>query len=246
MAYDDFLRSAVAVGPQLGCAAERGVGATILASIEATRRLTPANTNLGIVLLFAPLARAALLHEHGALRDRLREVLAALNLGDARDAYAAIRLATPGGFEQAETHDIRAEPTVTLLEAMASAAHRDSVAAEYASAYAITFEHGLPALHAALDCGATTSDTITQTYLSLLAAFPDTLVARKLGLDVAQEISRHAQAALAAGGVLSAPGREAIAALDSALRDPLNRRNPGTTADLTAATLFVALLEKII
>lgn len=244
MAYEDFLRSAVAIGPELGRAAERGVGATVLAAIKATRCLTSANTNLGIVLLLTPLARASLLG--GELRAGLRAVLSALTLDDAHATYAAIRLALPGGFATTEQHDIHAAPTVTLLEAMASAAARDSVAAEYASGYAITFERGLPALQGALSRGAGQREAVVQTYLELLAALPDSLIARKLGQQHAHAVSAQAAQVLAAGGVFSPQGRAAIVELDAALRDPDNRRNPGTSADLTAATLFVALIEGFI
>src|SRR3954452_16180002 len=94
--YEDMLRSAIALGPELGRAAERGVGDTVLAAVGATRRVAGANTNLGIALLLAPLARAALL---GAttLREGAEEVLGALTLDDAVAAYEAIRLAGAGG-----------------------------------------------------------------------------------------------------------------------------------------------------
>src|SRR3954462_6888980 len=95
--YEDMLRSAIAIGPELGRAGERGVGETVLAAVRATRRVAGANTNLGIALLLAPLARAALLG--GELRERLESVLAALTLDDARAAYAAIRLAGAGGLD---------------------------------------------------------------------------------------------------------------------------------------------------
>lgn len=149
MTYEDFLRGAVALGPEIARARERGVGATILAAINARCRWTHANTNLGIVLLLAPLAKAALTGK-GELRNSLSAVLRGLTVEDARAAYAAIRLASPGGLEDQVEHDVRAEPRVTLREAMASAAERDSIAAEYASDYAITFERGLPALRSAL------------------------------------------------------------------------------------------------
>src|SRR5215212_7661713 len=96
--YEDMLRSAIALGPELGRAGERGVGDTVLAAVCATRRVAGANTNLGIALLLAPLARAALLG--GTLRERAREVLADLTLDDARAAYAAIRAAGAGGLEE--------------------------------------------------------------------------------------------------------------------------------------------------
>ncbi|GIK36870.1 MAG: triphosphoribosyl-dephospho-CoA synthase [Chloroflexota bacterium] len=245
MSYEDFLRGAVALGPEIARAGERGVGATILATIAARRQWTRANTNLGIVLLFAPLARAALTGS-GRLRDSLSKVLRGLTVADARAAYAAIRLASPGGLEAEVEHDVRAEPSVTLREAMASAAGRDSIAAEYVSDYTITFERGLPALQSALARGASTGQAVVQTYLELLAAVPDTLIARKLGLDTAQLVSAEAAPVLAAGGVFSAEGEQAIAALDAHLRVAKdNSLNPGTTADLVAATLFVGLLEGV-
>ncbi len=146
-----MLRSAIALGPELGRAADRGVGDTVLAAVRATRRVAGANTNLGIALLLAPLARAALLG--GPLRQRAEEVLDALTLDDARAAYAAIRMAGAGGLDEPVEHDVRAAPTIALRDAMATAADRDSVAAEYATGYAVTFELGLPALAGALDDG---------------------------------------------------------------------------------------------
>jgi triphosphoribosyl-dephospho-CoA synthase len=243
MSYEDFLRGAVVLGPEIARAGERSIGETILATIRATRRWTRVNANLGIVLLFAPLARAALTGA-GNLRDRLAGVLHSLTIDDARAAYTAIRLAAPGGLDAEVEHDVRAEPTVTLREAMASAAHRDSVAAEYVSDFAITFERGLPALQSSLAKRANTSQAVVQTYLELLAAVPDTLIARKRGMATAQAVSREAAQVLAVGGVFSADGHQAIARFDAYLRDQeKNGLNPGTTADLVAAALFVALLE---
>jgi triphosphoribosyl-dephospho-CoA synthase len=245
MSYEDFLRGAVALGPEIARAGERSVGATIVAAIAARCQWTRANTNLGIVLLFAPLARAVLTGS-GKLRDSLSAVLRGLTVDDARAAYAAIRLASPGGLEAEVEHDVRAEPSVTLREAMASAAERDSIAAEYLSDYAITFERGLPAFQSALDRGASAGPAIVQTYLELLATVPDTLIARKLGVDTAQIVSAEAAQVLAAGGIFSAEGEEAIAALDASLRVAKdNSLNPGTTADLVAAVLFVGLLEGV-
>src|SRR3954449_6704905 len=149
--YEDMLRSAIAIGPELGRAGERGVGATVRGAVQATRRVAGANTNLGIALLLAPLARAAL--RGGPLRRAVESELGALTLDDARAAYEAIRLAGAGGLDEPVEHDVRAAPTVGLREAMAAAAERDSVAAEYATGYAVTFDLGLPALARALEDG---------------------------------------------------------------------------------------------
>ena len=228
--YEDMLRSAIAAGPEL--VRERGVGETVLAVVEASRRVTPSNTNLGIALLLAPLAKAAL--RGGSLRERLGEVLRALDVADARAAYAAIRLAGAGGLRERVEHDVRAEPAIGLREAMASAAERDSIAAEYATDFALTCAVGLPALASALGDGLAVRAAIVELHLRLLAHTPDTLIARKAGADAAVRVSAGAREVLA--------GQRTLQSFDASLRAEGNTLNPGTTADLVTATVFVALV----
>ena len=150
--YEDFLASAVAIGEPMAAAGEHGVGVTVRRAVEATARWSRSNTNLGIVLLFAPLARAASLpwsdplmpdDSRGlTLQDKVREVLEATTVDDARQAYAAIRLARPGGLHRADEQDVSTEPTMTLLEVMRLAAHRDTIASEYATGFEVTFAIG--------------------------------------------------------------------------------------------------------
>jgi triphosphoribosyl-dephospho-CoA synthase len=239
--YEDMVQSAIAVGPEVARAGDRAVGETVLAVVEASRRVAPANTNLGIALLVAPLAKAAL--AGGALRERLGATLRALDVADARAAYTAIRLAGAGGLRKRVEHDVRSEPAVGLREAMAAAADRDSVASEYVTDYALTFETGVPALLAALDDGLAVRAAIVELHLRLLDRAPDTLIARKRGADAAARVSAGARDVLVAGGVRTAAGRRAVQDFDAGLREPGNALNPGTTADLVTATLFVALVE---
>lgn len=242
--YEDMLRSAIALGPELGRAAQRGVGDTVLAAVRATRRVAGANTNLGIALLLAPLARAALLG--GPLRERAEEVLDALTLDDARAAYAAIRAAGAGGLDEPVEHDVRAAPTMVLRDVMAMAAHRDSVAAEYTTGYTVTFELGLQALVRALDDGLAPRAATVELYLGLLAAVPDTLIARKRGRRAAEQVSAGAARVLATGNLRGDAGQAALQKFDLSLRRDGNALNPGTTADLVTAVLFVALLEGLL
>src|SRR5918998_1521812 len=239
--YEDMLRCAIAAGPELARAGERGVGETVLAVVEASRRVAPANTNLGIALLLAPLAKAAL--GGGPLRARLGDILRTCDGADARAAYAAIRLAGAGGLHERVEHDVRTEPTVGLREAMASAAERDAIAAEYVTDYAVTFVAGLPALVAALGDGLSERDAIVELHLRLLDHTPDTLIARKAGAAAAARVSAGAREVLDAGGVRTGDGRRALRRFDASLRPQGNALNPGTTADLVTATLFVALVE---
>lgn len=244
--YDDFLASAAAVGQPLAGVGTRPVGATIRLAIEATRRWTSSNTNLGIVLLLTPLARAVLgLPRPGSegLRDGLRRVLDTTTVEDAREVYAAIRMASPGGLGEADSQDVASEPDVTLLAAMRLAAHRDGIAREYATAFEVTFEIAAPALERARQDGLAWDDAVVETFLSVLGSNPDTHVARRAGVAAAEEVSSKARQTLAAGGVRSAAGRVAIDVMDRALRDGRNLLNPGTTADLTTGAIFVELLR---
>ena len=243
--YEDFLASAVAIAPAMAVAGERPLGVTIRSAVEATGRWTRSNTNLGIVLLLAPLARAARAARtgRGALRQRLAGVLAETTVEDAAETYAAIRRAHPGGLGRASAEDVTAPPTVTLREAMALAATRDSVAREYATDFQLTFEVGAPALRGARRAGLGWTDATVEAFLEILSRHPDTHVARKLGSEEAGRVSARAAEVRRAGGVRSAAGREALATFDRELRDARNSRNPGTTADLTCAALFVVILE---
>ncbi|HEU4642287.1 MAG TPA: triphosphoribosyl-dephospho-CoA synthase [Gemmatimonadaceae bacterium] len=247
--YEQFLASAAAIGPAVATAGERPLGATIRAAVEATARWGRANTNLGIVLLLAPLARAALTAAAGSaassfgLRASVERVLDETTVGDAADVYAAIRLAAPGGLGRADAQDVAGEPTAPLRDVMALAAGRDAIAREYATTFAHTFDVGAPALARARAVGLHWDDAVLETFLALLAAAPDTHIARKLGADAAADVMRRARVVTDLGGARTPAGREAIVRLDGELRDPGNAWNPGATADLTAAAIFVVLLD---
>src|SRR5262249_37574701 len=147
----------------LASAGSQPLGVTIRAAVDATARWTRSNTNLGIVLLLAPLAKAAVhLKADSAtgdtLRDETRRVLAATTIDDARGVYAAIRRAAPGGLGTVDAQDVAEEPTATLLDVMRLAAGRDGVAREYATAYELTFTTGVPALERARDDGLSSHD----------------------------------------------------------------------------------------
>jgi triphosphoribosyl-dephospho-CoA synthase len=235
--YLDFLLSGAAIGPVLESAAGRPIGDTILSAVRATRRVTTTNTNLGIVLLLAPLAAVPRGEE---LRPGVARVLAGLTVADARAAYEAIRLAKPGGLGRAAEQDVAEEPTVTLREAMALAADRDLIARQYVNGFAEVFDAGLPALTAP---AAGWEAAVVRCHLTLLAAQPDSLIARKRGPVVAGEASRRARAVLATG---DPPDPAALADLDGWLCADGHARNPGTTADLVTACLFVALREGLL
>jgi triphosphoribosyl-dephospho-CoA synthase len=238
--YADMIRSALMLGPVFtrSRARRRSVGELIADGVEATVQVASANTNLGIVLLFAPLVRAAATRRAGeTLRSAVERTLAQLGVEDAAAAFAAIARANPGGLGQSPEHDVRDPARVSLREAMAAAAHLDSIASEYATGYAIVFDTGLPLLDEALRGGLSTLDAIVSLQVGLLASRPDTLIARKAGDAAARAVTEAAREVR--------DGTRSLADFDASLRGPDNRMNPGTTADLVAGTLLAGLLTGV-
>jgi len=241
--YRDLLVSAQAIEPVFLRRARGRVGRLVLEAVRATRRHVATNTNLGIILLLAPLAKAALLGGPGGLRTRVRRVLRGLDVQDARHVYAAIRLARPGGLGRVPEQDVRRPPTRDLLAIMRLAEGRDAVAREYATAYAATFSVAAPALRRLRAAGLPIEPAIVETFLVLLAANPDTLIARRHGNRAAAAVSRAAAEALRRGGTRAPAGLMAIRRLDQRLSRARPPINPGATADLLTAALFVWLVE---
>lgn len=243
--FQDFVASAVAIGPTFREAEQRTVGETVLAAVTATRRLVHTNTNLGMILLLAPLAKAAAAGCAGdALHASVADVLRGLTVADARLAYEAIRTASPAGLGKVEHHSVNADDVnVTLREAMSVARAWDSIAREYATDFQITFGLGYPTLRRLWDEGLGLADAIVTTFLTVLAEVPDTLIARKVGQALAEQVSRRAQRVLTSGGCRSAQGRAEVQRFDDELRVAAHDLNPGTTADLVCASLFVFLTE---
>lgn len=179
-----------------------------------------------------------------AWQSETRRVLARLDVDDARAAYQAIALAAPGGLGDAPEQSVRAPPTVDLRTAMTLAAQRDSIARQYAEGFVDIFGHGLTALGAV---AARRRDIATlDVFFAFLARWPDSHIVRKHGLPVAQSVTlaareRHARWRDLLTNGAAAEAAATVAAWDAELKG--RGLNPGTSADLTVATLFVALVS---
>jgi triphosphoribosyl-dephospho-CoA synthase len=239
LTYLDLIASGIAIAPEMERAPDRPLGETILGAIQATRRVVGTNTNLGIALLLAPLAAAA---HAGPLPAGVRRVLDANTPDDSRRVYEAIRLAKPGGLGKVETGDVDGEPPQSLIEAMRLAADRDMVARQYANGFAEVFDEVVPTVREAAN-RYPTLDAIVYAYLTVLAKHPDSLIARKCGPDTAHRASQQAAQILASSKPGDDAWHEQVADFDFWLRSDGHRRNPGTTADLITAGLFVTLWE---
>ncbi len=241
--YDDFVRAGDLCAPILGEAGERGVGQTVLDCVRATRSVMNTNPNLGIILLLAPLAAVP---SELRLAEGIRDVLARLSVHDSRLVYEAIRLAAPGGLGEAPEQDVRTAPTEPLPLIMQRAASRDAIALQYTDGFSLVLQDALPWL---VEEGAFARDYQTAVIglqLRLMSRYPDSLIARKCGPAVAAESAERAARVLAAGWPETDAGLEQLSRFDQWLRADGNRRNPGTTADLIAATLFAGLRDRLI
>jgi len=238
--FADFLLSASAIAEPLDLAVTAGVGSAIYEAIVATRRVVSTNTNLGIVLLLAPLAAVRATVD---LHEGVEAVLAATTIDDTRWVYRAIRLANPGGLGNVPEQDVKDEPSVTLRAAMALAADRDLVARQYADGYRAVFDDALLPLERALGDGQPLETAIISSYLNVLAGHPDSLIVRKHGLAAARSVSYRAARLLDARWPDCAEAEAGCHEFDTWLRHPSRRFNPGTSADLVTAALFALLRD---
>lgn len=242
MTVADFMASADAAAPLIGRAG-LSVGKRINLAVEATAKAVGQNTNLGIILLAAPLANAALDAGKGDLHEKLARVLAALTIEHARETYQAIRAAKPGGLGVVPKHDVAYEPDITLLEAMRAAETRDRIAWNYTHGFVDIFELGLKWLRQSEERWGEGAWAATSVYLGFLAHIPDTLLERRFGARAAAKVAEEARPI--ESGLRQCEEPETmegpLLAFDRSLKE--RGLNPGTSADLTVATLFVSALQ---
>ncbi len=242
---EDFLRSAAAAAAPLTAPGTR-VGRRIFDAVESARAAVAArNTNLGIILLCAPLAAAA--EKNTAdLPEAVARVLRELDVADTELAFRAIVAAAPGGLGRAERHDVFGPATVTLRQAMAEAADRDRIARQYAADFEDVFTLGEPVLEAALARGNERKWATLSVFLGFLSTFCDSHIVREHGNAIAEEVRRAAATLLEQFNAARDPAEilPELLAYDRSLK--ARSINPGTSADLTVATLFANRLRNIL
>ena len=269
---EHFMSSAVAASPSFKEAAKRGkavsarklfpsevkVGEIIKQCVaDIAQWQKGGNTLLGTIMLFIPLSVAAGLttpngdssFEIPLLRKNLATVVKSTTSEDAVKLYEAIDIAKPSGLNGAPDLDVNdpasrrrlLEENVTLFEVFKIAAPYDDICYEWINNFPLTFDLAFPYLKQQLR-SKSLNTSITHTFLKVLSERPDTFIARKVGIEIAREISLTAKKVLDLGGVETPEGRREILAFDRRLRDSGNLLNPGTTADITAAALALATL----
>ncbi len=252
LCYDDFVTAAGIAAVRM-TQPDRTLGRRILETVRETKRQTGTNVNLGIAILMTPLVIA---HETArpanrrslrrSLRSGVTEVLRGIDAEDSRRVFSAIAAASAGGLELADRDASSRSMDATnpharhenLMTAMRIAAPRDLIAMQYANDYRDLFDTVVPTLEQQIETAGDVVRGIVGASVRLLAWQPDSLIVRKNGEAIGREIQTLARQTNPEDPV-------EIAALDTRLRSDGNRLNPGTTADLIAAGLFVLLCESV-
>ena len=235
----DFMHSAEVVAPLL-CDPARGLGERILASVEATRVAVGCNTNLGMILLLAPVIRVY--EQHGStahFRRRVRAALRALGRGESQSIFTAIRHANPGGLGRVERHDVNALPDIDVCAAMEAAKDYDLIARQYANSYREVTGPGVNCLQKYHRKWRSVEWAVVSCYLMYLGSFPDSHIRRKHGSGIAQEVQDRAIPLFQQFVGYDNPehAREVLLSFDRELKEA--ELNPGACADLTVASLLL-------
>ncbi len=262
MVFEDFLISGVVIGDTLRKAAKKGekfspgsdlsslgLGKLILEAVQETNKWVLNNTNLGIVMLLAPISAAAAMSDSFLqLRENIHLLLINTTPKDAVNLYKAIHLADAGGMGERDDLDVTREDShqelldkdINMFQILEISARWDLLARELTTKMPVTFEYGFRVFKKIKKSHNINSATV-QTFLTILSRFPDTLISRKYGRDISRGVSCEAKDILDKGGILTTEGCQELEIFDEKLFQ--NKYNPGTTADLTASSIMVALLE---
>jgi triphosphoribosyl-dephospho-CoA synthase len=242
MTIHHFIKSAD-VSADVICQADLTVGERIFAAIQATHQAVGLNTNLGIVLLCAPLIQARLqVMDTQTLNESLHQVLQDLTIDDAALASQAIILANPAGLGSAKQYDVHGPVQVNLLEMMRAAQHADRIAWQYANAYLDILGFGLQRYNEAMAKWQNIAYATTSLYLGFLTHQLDTHIIRKHSSQLAMTVMAEAQALEAEYSESENPKRMQKKLMDWDASLKARDLNPGTSADLTVATLLVQSL----
>lgn len=242
MTIHDFVKSADASAAVIA-KPDLSVGERIFDAVEATQKAVGMNTNLGLILLCAPLIHAALHNQAGqTLQQSLSTTLSQLTTNDAQFTAQAILLANPAGLGRAGENDVHEKPDVTLLEMMCTAQYRDRIAWQYANAYQDIVEFGMARYGDAMAKWQNQAWATAALYLGFLARQLDTHVIRKYGESLAESVMVEAQDIEAAYWATDNPKLMQKKLLEWDVTLKKRNINPGTSADLTVATLLATFL----
>ena len=253
MEFEDFVISGIVIGDTIREACMNvdiynpQLGRYILQAVSETDRWIKNNTNLGIVMMTTPIAVAAAISDSFEdIRQNVKLLMGNTSVDDACDLYDAINIADAGGMGDQDEYDVASdnakaelrENNQTMYDVLKISAPWDMLAREMTSDMPAVFEIGYPIYHE-LKESKSKNEACVLTFLTILSQVPDTLISRKYGSDEALKISMMTRDLLNLKN--ESDFWDKVKEFDEFLFK--NKYNPGTTADLTAASIFVSYLK---
>ena len=253
MEFEDFIISGIVIGDTIREACSDVdvenpmLGKYILQAVEETDRWIKNNTNLGIVMMITPIAVAAAISDSfDDIRENIKLLMGNTSVDDACDLYDAINIADAGGMGDQDEYDVASDNAKqelrdngqTMYDVLKISAPWDMLAREMTSDMPAVFEIGFPTYYE-LSQNKSKNDACVLTFLTILSHVPDTLISRKYGSDEALKISLMTRDLLKLKD--SSDFGDRLDEFEQYLFE--NKYNPGTTADLTAASIFVSYLK---
>ncbi len=273
MTVADFRLSAKVSSEPL-CNPDYSLGEKIYYAVKATREAVGCNTNLGIILLCAPLIQAIgqttawadiLLPAKSAfptslwvtqddcmdaggratLRQAVSKVISDTTIEDADWVFKAITLASPGGLGSSDQQDVNEKASVTLLEAMEIASAKDRIALQYLTGYKDIFNFAVLRYTEGFNRWGDRNWAAAAAYVDMLSQFPDSHIERKYGDQYSERVAT--KMARLSEELSKTDNPEQIKPLFFSLDQELKLDgiNPGTTADMIVATVLTAFLEEL-
>ena len=254
MVFEDFLLSAVVVGDifREACSSinkdkleEAHLGRYICEAVRETNKWVETNTNLGIMMMCMTIAcSAAISDSFDELQDNIVKIMDATTVDDACDLYDAINLADAGGMGDQDDFDVNSASAKdelrangqTMYDVLEISAGWDRLANELTNGMPVCFEIGYPTYSKLRETSSLNKSSVL-TFLKILSEVPDTLISRKYGDEVAESVSFKTKELLSCEDDFDIKVKE----FDDYLFD--NGYNPGTTADLTAASIMLSYLK---
>jgi len=246
MTVEDFRISARhSAGPITNV--DYSLGERIYYAVKATREAVGCNTNLGIILLCAPLLLAAESAKTAKeLREKLAGVLVDSSVEDAEWVFRAIALAAPGGLGESDEQDVAEKPDVTLTQAMSYACDRDRIALQFTTNYKDVFDFLVLRYNTQFNRWGDAEWSAVAVYAAMLAKYPDSHIERKYGNLYTKMVMD--KMALVDDKLSKSDRPEQLLnylySIDSEFKSA--GINPGTTADFTVVTVLAVQLERLL
>ncbi|MBA2846017.1 triphosphoribosyl-dephospho-CoA synthase [Methanococcus maripaludis] len=249
--YHHFISSGIAFGDVIhqACLEKNNIGNFIKKGVIESKKWSPTNANLGIIMLHMPIAIAASnldKFSESALKKETEKIIKNTTVQDAIDVYGAIEIAlafvnAPENGPDLKSKDAKdelIEKNLTLYDVFKISSTWDSISNEWTENFKISYK-GYNLIKEYYEKYNNINIAVTKTFINLLSNYPDTLIARKKGIDVSKMVSEKAKE------VLNNFNEESVLEFDKFLSKEGNKLNPGTTADLIASSLLIFLLDRI-